>query len=481
MADIGVKPSALSHKLNERDLSVLVHSLFSAWMLAFLFEGQILYALADANQIDPAEIVFCGLAAMIAGLLLSGLFVKTKKTAKQLFLCSYPIFIAISVIFFFPPSVFWIIGMVVGSLLSGVCVAAWAFYLKSGTPKNERIKTVADLLILSNVLMILCNMTAIHLSPRAGLALSMFLLVCAFVFALRLPDAQDGVSVTSGQETEPIGIVKLLAFLCLFIALISINSGLMYEVICPVFAHLEGLTSWYWAIPYIAALFVMRNLHRRRNRTYILYVAIAMIGLSFVAFMGLDRGAASYLIVNTLMLGACGVYDLFWWSILGEMLEFHKNPARILGIGLSANVLGVLVGGLVGKTVLSADILAPEPTLLALAVVCVTLVLLPPLHKHLSSLLEGHVFLSAFSELPAQEKTSQLDRAVRFGKLSERESQVASLLLQGKTYRTIAGELTISENTVKYYVKNIYSKFGIQSRAELIDIVLKKEGADTPK
>ncbi|NLB81630.1 MAG: response regulator transcription factor, partial [Clostridiaceae bacterium] len=37
------------------------------------------------------------------------------------------------------------------------------------------------------------------------------------------------------------------------------------------------------------------------------------------------------------------------------------------------------------------------------------------------------------------------------------------------------GELFISENTVKYYVKNIYSKFNIQSRAELIDIVMEKE------
>ncbi len=74
-----------------------------------------------------------------------------------------------------------------GSFLAGGCVAAWAFYLKSGTPKNERIKTVADMLILSNVLMILCNTAAIHLLPQAGLALAMFMLLAAFVFALKLP------------------------------------------------------------------------------------------------------------------------------------------------------------------------------------------------------------------------------------------------------------------------------------------------------
>ena len=468
--------------LNERKLSVLVHSLFSSWMLAFLFEGQIFYSLADAYKIDPAVMVFCGVAAMFAGLLLCGLFIKSKKAAKRLFLCSYPFFIAVSVIFFFPPSVFWTVGLIVGSFLAGGCVAAWAFYLKSSTPKNERIRTVADMLILSNILMVLLNMAAIHLSPHIGLALSMFMLLCAFAFALKLPTDRDAAPVTpSEQQESPVGVARLLVFLCLFIVTITINPGLMYEVVNPAFAHLEGITSWYWAVPYIAALFVMRNLPWRMNRSYILYVAIAMIGLSFIGFMVLGRWAVSYLVINTLMLGAFGVYDLFWWSILGEMLEFHKNPATVLGMGLSANVLGVLLGGLIGRTLLSSNIPSLNPTLLALAVVCVTLILLPPLHKHLSSLIKGHAYLSVFSDLSAQEQSGQLVQAARFGNLSEREGQVASLLLQGKTYRTIAGELNISENTVKYYVKNIYSKFNIQSRAELIDIILKKEDAVTPK
>jgi len=476
-------PQKILHiNLDERKLSVLVHSLFSAWMLAFLFEGQIFYSLADANKIDPAFMVFFGVAAIFAGLLLCGLFIKTKRAAKRLFLYSYLFFIAVSVIFFFPPSVFWTAGIIVGSFLAGGCVAAWAFYLKSGTPKNERIKTVADMLILSNVLMILCNMAAIHLSPQTGLALSMLMLLCAFVFALKLSEDHDAAPPTSPERKEnPVSITNLLVFLCLSIAIITINSGLMYQVVNPAFAHLEWLTSWYWALPYIAALFVMRNLPRRINRAYILYVAIAMIGLSFVGFMGLGRGAVSYLAINTLLLGAFGVYDLFWWSILGEMLELHKNPAKILGMGLSANVLGVLLGGLIGDAVTSSNIHSPNPTLLALIVVCVTLALLPLLHKHLSSLLKGHAYLSEFSDLPAREQTGRIERAARFGNLSERESQVAFLLLQGKTYKTIAGELTISENTVKYYVKSIYSKFGIQSRAELIDIIQNKADATLTK
>ncbi len=317
--------------MGERKLSVLVHSQFSSWMLAILFEGQIYYSLADVYKIDTSGIVLCGVAAIIAGLLLCGLFIKTKKAAKQLFLCSYLFFITVSVIFFFPPSVFWTAGIIAGSFLAGGCVAAWAFYLKSSTPKNERIKTVADMLILSNVLMISLNMAAIHLSPQTGLALAMFMLLCAFAFALKLPaDDNAAPPASSGQKESSVSIAKPLLFLCLFIVIITINSGLMYQVVNPAFAHLEWLTSWYWAVPYIAALFVMRNLPRRMNRAYILYVAIAMIGLSFIGFMSLGRGAVSYLVINTLMLGAYGVYDLFGGAYSAKCWSFTKIPQKFL-------------------------------------------------------------------------------------------------------------------------------------------------------
>lgn len=71
-------PQKILHiKLDERSLSILVISLFSAWMLAFLFEGQIFYSFADAYKIDPAVMVFGGVAAIFAGLLLCGFFIRT--------------------------------------------------------------------------------------------------------------------------------------------------------------------------------------------------------------------------------------------------------------------------------------------------------------------------------------------------------------------------------------------------------------------
>lgn len=457
--------------MSNRRLSVIVFSLFFSWLLAFPFEGRILYALADHYNISAGSFVFGTMAAHFAGLLACGFFVRNMRTAKKLMLFSIAFCIAASVVFFSPPSFLWTVALIIAAFLVGCCVAAWGFYFKSCTPKDERIKTIADGLIFSNLLMILLNMTAIHISPHVGLGFSMLMLAAAFLFALRLPKEEITEELSSPEQGEvSVGKAGPLAFLCLFVVVITINSGLMYQVQGPAFAHLEWLTSWYWAVPYIAALFIMRNLPRKTNRAYILYVAIAMIGLSFIAFLALGRSWTDYLVVNTLMLGACGVYDLFWWSILGEMLDLDKNPAKIMGIGLSANVLGVLLGGLIGNGVASGQ--SHNPTLLALGVVCVTLILLPPLHTRLTTLLKNHAYLTTISEMPAQEQTRLICEFNITEKLTEREGEIAALLIKGKTYRMIASELHVSENTVKTHVKNIYSKAGVQSRMELMNLLM---------
>lgn len=52
--------------------------------------------------------------------------------------------------------------------------------------------------------------------------------------------------------------------------------------------------------------------------------------------------------------------------------------------------------------------------------------------------------------------------------ITERESEVCSLLAKGYTNRQIADTLYISEGTVKNYISSIYDKTGIHDRAKLI-------------
>ena len=56
----------------------------------------------------------------------------------------------------------------------------------------------------------------------------------------------------------------------------------------------------------------------------------------------------------------------------------------------------------------------------------------------------------------------------KFPRLSNREWEVVKLLLQGKSNKLIASSLGISDRTVEFHLKNIYAKFQVRSRIELI-------------
>lgn len=56
----------------------------------------------------------------------------------------------------------------------------------------------------------------------------------------------------------------------------------------------------------------------------------------------------------------------------------------------------------------------------------------------------------------------------QFHRLSKREWEVLILLLQGKSNKLIASSLGISKRTVEFHLKNIYTKFEVSSRIELI-------------
>jgi len=54
----------------------------------------------------------------------------------------------------------------------------------------------------------------------------------------------------------------------------------------------------------------------------------------------------------------------------------------------------------------------------------------------------------------------------RSDNLSEREQEVYQQLCAGKNYREIAEALYVSQNTVRFHLKNIYKKLGVKSRHE---------------
>ncbi|NLO09946.1 MAG: LuxR family transcriptional regulator [Clostridiales bacterium] len=464
------------HKfLTSRRLSIAAFSFSFAYLLSFLFEGQVLYSLLDLRAADAGSYILAAIIAHFIGLFTGGFFIRSYVAARRIMLGGMGLCLAATIPFFFSPSLLWMGGLIIGGYICGYVVAAWGYFLKAFTPKNERIKSCANVLIYSNLIMIAVNVIAMNQSPFIGLGLSMLCLVMAIVFIYMLPAKQKNEQNKQYKNKTSGSIKSPLILLCLFVFIITINSGLMYQVINPAFEHLTGLVSWYWAVPYIVALAIMRNLPIKAKRSKILYIGMAMIMGAFISFMLLGRSTSDYLIVDTLMLGACGIFDLFWWSILGEMLNYTDNPAQTFGIGLSANVLGVLCGGILGMAVTSMGLLSAEIAVIALTVVCVTLVMLPPLNHRLVLLLKSHAYLAAYDNMSRSQQTDIVSQVKTLDPLTVREQEVLQQVLSGKSNREIAVILFISESTVKTHTRNIFSKYDVGSRAELISTLLKNQ------
>ncbi|MEO1814470.1 MAG: LuxR family transcriptional regulator [Acetobacterium sp.] len=467
------------HKpINAGRLSVAGFSFLFAYILSFQFEGQVLYSLLEMRGINASAYILAAMIVHFMGLLTCGLLVRSGAAAKRIMLGGMGLCIVATVPFFFAPSYRWMGGLIISGYFSGCAVAAWGFFLRDFTPKNERIKSCADVLIYSNLLMIAVNVVAMNRSPFIGLSLAMLCLVIGIAFIWMLPLEQENEQNKTFKNKAHGSIKNPLILLCLFVFIITIISGLMYQVINPSFEHLTGLTSWYWAVPYIVALVIMRNLPKKAKRSRILYIGMAMLIGAFISFMLLGRNTSDYLIVDTLMLGACGIFDLFWWSILGEMVDYSDNPTQTFGIGLSANVFGVLCGDFLGMAVTSIGLLSAEVAVIALTVVCVTLVMLPPLNHQLVLLLKSHTYLAVYDNMNQSQQTDIVRQIKTLGPLTVREQEVLQLILSGKSNREIAGALFISESTVKTHARNIFSKYDVGSRAELISTLLKNHGIE---
>jgi DNA-binding CsgD family transcriptional regulator len=466
---------------NNRTISVAAFSCLSAYLLSFVFEGQVLYSTIDAFGAQSNTYILAAIVAHFAGLFSCGFFIKTPRMAKFAMVIGMAICLIATAPFLFAHSALWFAGLVTAGYAGGCAVAAWGFFLKRYTPKDQRIISCADVLIFSNIIMIVINVIAINLSHIIGLLLSMLCLILGGVLIAMLPagTVAEAAAATAPEAEHKFSgdIRKPMLVLFLFVTIITIDSGLMYQVISPAFEHLTGLVSWYWAVPYIVALAFMRNLSpgRRVQHSLFLYIGMGMIMAAFITFMLLGRGARDYFVVDTLMLGACGIFDLFWWSIIGETLDYSQNPVRMFGIGLSANVLGVLCGDVLGVIITSIRLPGAEVAVIALTVVCVTLIILPPLNRQLAMLLKNHAYLSAYADMSEKQQSAVIRQVKLINPLTERENEVLAFILAGKSNKEIAAAISIGESTVKFHVSNIFSKYDVGSRAELISTLLKNQ------
>lgn len=475
-------------------LTVFNAIFFYGWVLVMPLNGSVLRILFEEGSLIKPLLVSALLLIHIAGLITGAFLVKSIQGAWYAMFTAVIISMVGSGIFLTDFTDLWTASAVVMAFLAGLYLAAWGYFLKFYVPSEKRFVAVADILIGANLLMILINVLTVNWDVRSGQLLALVLLLSALLSLLRLQDmvinrldekADKETKILRAEKGDNVRVQRTLirpfVWLCVFIALITLNAGITHQVVMPAFQPFILLTSFYWAVPYIAALLVLRNLPQRVNRAQMLYVALAMMGLGYLLFPRLQVSATSFLIINSLMLFAIGVFDLFWWSLAASFLDYANRPAMILGLALASNSLGTIVGRTTGEDMVRlpgasvADI-----TFNAFVVIFISLAIMPLLNSELSRLFSHHIFLMNLAPYRIHKETEEghLDMIVNplvalqeSYNLTDREMEVVELLHQGYTYKAISDTLVISENTTKYHAKNIYQKMHVNNKMELIKLI----------
>ena len=64
--------------------------------------------------------------------------------------------------------------------------------------------------------------------------------------------------------------------------------------------------------------------------------------------------------------------------------------------------------------------------------------------------------------------------------LSEREIEILQFVAHGLSNKAISDELSLSENTIKYHLKNILQKLNVQNRTEAVMYAVRNKLIEEP-
>lgn len=160
-----------------------------------------------------------------------------------------------------------------------------------------------------------------------------------------------------------------------------------------------------------------------------------------------------------------------WLLALGYAHMRRAAPTAVLGCVFASKYLGLFCGfgavdllGAMGTGEATGPGLVPSAVLVCVAVLaCAYLIVFPE-----RELLSLSPLLFGLSSESIEARCAQI--AAEHG-LTPRETEIFTLLARGRDVGFICAELYISRNTANAHRRAIYSKLGIHSQQELLDIV----------
>lgn len=165
--------------------------------------------------------------------------------------------------------------------------------------------------------------------------------------------------------------------------------------------------------------------------------------------------------------GFAAFYALTWTYLQRTVRTMHENPFLFFGVILAIYRLSIIVGRRAGAYLLSFT----DPATIGTGCLVAVWVLSMAALAVLASRIRGRSSSSFVSVSPPATFDTRFDQFARKYDLSDRETAVSREFARGRTIAYIANSLSVSQETVKTYLKRTYAKTDCHSRQDLIDAV----------
>ncbi|MEG0990588.1 MAG: helix-turn-helix transcriptional regulator [Gordonibacter sp.] len=391
---------------------------------------------------------------------------------------------------------------VIGGMIAGVGLAMMAHVWGDRLSRNNE-SDIEFSVPTSFIFSFIIYFVLLALKGPVPMLVDAALPVASMLFAFRRPtcnlseepELSEGRCIRGG---ELIRMLAGIATLCLLLGLLWFQFAYFRllatpEMVSDRFLHYLLPFSCSFLLSIIALLFCIK-LSRYVNFTLMFRWGLPLLLLSYALLYYDYSDPLQKIVAYTVnFIGMFGVQFGFWLAAPKFVRRSHLPPSVLFGGMLAAEGVGIFIGTGYGLSIIdgiSATNVMNESLLFFVILLLVAMMVgFNPCWSFFraserwsvdgemavsKNLDEGSVSddINALFEQQAEDLRRSFN-------LSKRETEIAALLLAGRSRPYIRDELTISLNTVHAHTRNIYTKCDVHSQREFMDLPHEKEKQQT--
>ncbi|MFZ5815299.1 MAG: LuxR C-terminal-related transcriptional regulator [Bacillota bacterium] len=352
------------------------------------------------------------------------------------------------------------------ALLLAYLVQAWSgSFARSTDPVATLVVALgtAHLLVaaVSAANTIFAGEEAVALALVAGLAMA-----GASAIAANVEDEGTEEGEPEAPVVSTLGSVRLLLPGLAFAVGAFLVGGVWYQILAN-----TPSPEWQWrpvveSLIYSLGIILFGDQARRNRPGIVALYSLSLLGLALMGAISME-GEAATIYRSLFLLGRAGA-DLFYWHFLWRVRHL-MGIRRTLGRGLWLSFWMMAIASL--TTVIRPSSGVPDS--LSLMVGAAVLFLIIPIASRepaeLPADMTGAGAEVAAGEAPDGQGLSSPGGALEPPTgLTQTERQVYDLLVKGASDAEIATALFVTRHTVKFHVRNILHKVGVENRKELL-------------